>query len=410
MTGCYMKKGNKKDSKTIQVGDLIISKRPAIQSSEKIKLWVRSGGRCAICKKYLLDLNYDANIGEIAHIVGWIDTKNSPRGKSDLPLKARNCADNLILLCAEHHKIVDTKEALLEFTVERLMLHKKEHESRIHHLTGLHTDSDSVVIRMMGKIRGGSVEVSQENAREVIYQSDKRTARFIDSFDKQSWEIDLSRLSDPEESWEEYWSLGKTIIDNEIRIIEQGINKGNIRHLSVFALARIPLLIYLGYKLDDKTPTSIYQKHRGENESWMWSDIADEVSFKVTTVKTSAYSNVTLILNLSGSIDLSKLPLDISSDVNTYIIEPSNSIPNRDILRNRKSYENFVQTYHNFLSQIEIKHKSCSTIHLFPAVPISAAIACGRGVMKDAHPSITIYDLTGETYLPTITINSNETN
>ena len=43
-----------------------------------------------------------------------------------------------------------------------------------------------------------------------------------------------------------------------------------IRHISLFAAARIPLLVYLGSKLDDKIPIDLYQKHRGGNEDWHW--------------------------------------------------------------------------------------------------------------------------------------------
>src|SRR5690606_33741824 len=110
-------------------------------------LWVRSGGRCAICNKYLLDLNYEVSIGEMAHIVGWSKAKKSPRGEAELSLDARNTVDNLMLLCADHHKIIDTKELLEEFTLERLMQHKADHEKRIHHLTDLQIDSESVVLR-----------------------------------------------------------------------------------------------------------------------------------------------------------------------------------------------------------------------------------------------------------------------
>jgi hypothetical protein len=91
-------------------------------------------------------------------------------------------------------------------------------------------------------------------------------------------------------------------------------------------------------------------------------------------------------------------------------MRPVSTVPNRNILRNKLSYENFTKSYHEFLSRLEADHKGCRTIHLFPAIPVSAAIACGRGIMRDVHPEIAIYDFTGGIYKPTITINSDETN
>lgn len=394
----------------IELQEYTIIKRPSIKEPEKIKLWVRSGGRCAVCNKYLLDLEYDVSIGEMAHIVGWSKAKKSPRGDSELPLEDRNQVENLVLLCSDHHKIVDTKNLLEEFTIERLIENKNRHESRIHHLTSLNLDSESLVIRMLGGIRGANIEVSKEHTRNVIYQSEQKYPRFLDSFDKHGIEIDLNALPDPEISWDAYWEIGINIINQRLIPLDQGVNQGIIRHLSVFALARIPLLIYLGYKLDDKIPTTIYQKHRGEDETWLWSEDAQIENFEVIHVSSKDNNNVALILSLSGSIGLSGLPTEITDYYNIYEIHPIGTIPNRNILRNKGSYENFSNTYHLFLSQLEVCHKGCTNILLFPAIPSSAAIACGRGIMRDAQPSLTIYDLSEKNFKPTITINAHEVN
>jgi hypothetical protein len=270
-----------KETEIIEIEDFVVSKRPPIKDPDKIRLWVRSGGRCAICNKYLLDLEYDVSIGEMAHIVGWSKAKKSPRGDAELALDERNVVDNLVLLCADHHKIVDTKALLAEFTVKRLIKHKIEHEQRIYHLTDLKIDAESVVLRMLGGIRGANAEVSKEHARHVVFNSEQKFAMFLNSFDRQGIEIDLNALPDPVIAWDAYWSIGKGIIDKSLLPLIQGVNSGQVRHLSIFAMSRIPLLIYLGYKLDDKIPTSVYQKHRGEQETWLWSDQNPVEKFEV---------------------------------------------------------------------------------------------------------------------------------
>jgi hypothetical protein len=393
-------------NKKIEVEDHIVETRPAIKEPDKVRLWVRSGGRCAICNKYLLDLNYDVSIGEMAHIVGWSKADKSPRGEAELALDARNMVDNLMLLCADHHKIIDTKELLEEFTLERLMQHKADHEKRIHHLTDLQIDSESVVLRMLGGIRGATVEVSKEHARNVVFNSERKFAMFIDSFDKHGIEIDLKALPEPEENWEGYWSIGQGIIDRSLNPLIEGVGKGQVRHLSVFAMSRIPLLVYLGYKLDDKIPTSLYQKHRGDQETWMWSEETKTETFEVVKLKENASHNIALILSLSGSINPSELPEEILESCNLYEIVPVGTTPNRDILRSKASYENFSKTYHGFLSQLEVSHKPCKQINLFPALPVTAALACGRGLMRDAQPAITVYDRSGTIYKPALTVNA----
>lgn len=48
-------------------------KRKALPEKVRFEVWVRSGGRCAVCNRYLLDgalANKTIRLGELAHIVG----------------------------------------------------------------------------------------------------------------------------------------------------------------------------------------------------------------------------------------------------------------------------------------------------------------------------------------------------
>ncbi|WP_461791571.1 SAVED domain-containing protein [Pedobacter sp.] len=396
----------KKKNVKISIDGYQVETRPDVVLKEKIRLWVQSGGRCAICNKYLLDLEYNVSIGEMAHIAGWKKDEASPRGLSDVPMDIRNTADNLILLCAEHHKIVDTKELIEEFSLQRLMKHKADHEKRILHLTGLQMDAQSVVVRMLGGIRGVPVEVSNENVRNVVFNSENKFAMFLDSYDRQGIEIDLTSLADPEEQWESYWLAGKGIIDKSLLRLRDGISMGNVRHLSVFAFSRIPLLAYLGYELGDKVPTSFYQKHRDQEETWLWSSTEKIEMFEVLNLQEDPSCEVLLLLCISGTIDLASLPSEMVQGRNIYVIRPIDTVPHRNIFRNKQSYDQFCNTYHEFLSRLEVNHSACRTIHLLPAIPITAAIACGRGIMRDAHPELAIYDRCRDSYRHALTINA----
>lgn len=92
-------------------------------------LWGRSGGVCAMCKKQLFEdesLADDPSVlGQECHIVGEEESANSPRGLHPLPLAERNLYDNLILLCRDHHKIIDDQPE--KYTVEELHRIKNEH-------------------------------------------------------------------------------------------------------------------------------------------------------------------------------------------------------------------------------------------------------------------------------------------
>ena len=93
-------------------------------------LWGRSGNRCAICK---IELSPESSsdrphvIGEMAHIVGRkADGDKSPRSDSPLTEKDREKYANMILLCRNHHKIVDDDPET--YPIEVLHQIKAEHE------------------------------------------------------------------------------------------------------------------------------------------------------------------------------------------------------------------------------------------------------------------------------------------
>jgi hypothetical protein len=65
-------------------------------------------------------------VGEMAHIVGETNSENSPRGISALSEADRNRYSNLILLCGDHHTLIDKDE--VGWPVERLHAVKREHE------------------------------------------------------------------------------------------------------------------------------------------------------------------------------------------------------------------------------------------------------------------------------------------
>jgi hypothetical protein len=92
-----------------------------------------SGGICAFpgCDKRLVhpESGPDAAafIGEMAHIVA--DSRQGPRGDSSLSTDERDRHTNLLLLCGDHHKIIDSQP--LTYSVSVLRAIKADHEDRI---------------------------------------------------------------------------------------------------------------------------------------------------------------------------------------------------------------------------------------------------------------------------------------
>jgi hypothetical protein len=394
----------------MQVWSPVLSAEAAsksISEPERIKLWVRAGGRCEFCNTYLLEdelTMLTLNLGELAHNVGRRKSARSPRGLHELPLDRRNLAENLLLLCAKHHKLIDDKVARGEFTVEELRRIKFRHEDRIRHLTGLVENDQTVIIRAIGDIRDGIVGLTEQTVWAAVFAHARRYPFFSLGYRGDGVEIDLRAI--PGEGTPAYWQEAERRITAVVNgPLQAGIERNEVTHLSVFGLARIPLLALLGYHLDDKIPVDLYQKHRDGDERWTWDASADTISFETGRLRQGDVARVVLVLSLSGTISLGNLPPAITEDATIYTIRPTGVTPNRNILRSSASLDAFAASYHQFLSELERDHPTVRDLTLFPSVPVSAAISLGRGLMRDSHPTLQIYDRDGDGYAFALEIN-----
>lgn len=364
-----------------------------INADEALKLWVRAGGRCAFCNTHLLEHEFTAmniNTGEMAHIVGRAKSSRSPRGLDDLPVERRNLADNLVLLCPSDHRAIDKKLGAAIWTIDDLRDLKRRHEDRIHYLTGLGDDAETVVLRMIGSIRGATVEASSESVRRATFSRLRYPRYALGDRRESDIEIDLRAL--PGEGEDVYWETARRRIHEVVSTqLASGVERGHVRHLSVFALARIPALVLLGDALDDKIPVDLYEHHR-DGLGWEWAEGEEPATFQVRQLQSDSGSDqVTLLCSISGSVSLSDLSHELTAGA-VYEIAPNGCTPRPDLLRVPESVTAFSATYRLFLAQIERDHPGLAAIDVVPAVPVTAAIELGRRRMRDVHPVLRIWD------------------
>ncbi|MEU3964566.1 HNH endonuclease [Streptomyces buecherae] len=375
----------------------------AISDTERLKAWVRAGGRCEFCGNYLLEgkLTYkDFTLGELAHIVGRDVAPGSPRGMDPLPEDKRDLADNLMLLCRGEHNEIDRRGSLDLMTVERLRAIKREREAWIRRMTGLSPQNGTAVIRLIGPVRGYEVELTKPTAAEAVIRSEERFPDFPLSLHGDGFEIDLRNVIGEEEGEPAYWEQCKRQIN---RILEhrlaEALREDAVHHVSAFGFARLPLLVYFGSRLDDTFAVTIYQRHRS-TEAWNWPDNpAPDISFTTTppqNLPQGAKEGV-LVLNVSGSIQADELPEHLK-ELPRWVINPAGKMPSVDVIDSLETLSEFTNSLRSMLSSLEAQHKHMQTLHVLAAAPVSAAVALGRVHDAHVHPKMAIYDRTDGRY------------
>jgi hypothetical protein len=351
-------------------------------SKNKLPLYVLAGGRCEMCNAYLMrhHLSHDiGNYAQVAHIVAF--KEDASRGKDgDRPSDINNL-NNLMLLCYPCHHLID-KVRPLDYPRKKLEGIKQKHEERIYRLTEIQESNKTTVVQLKALINGDAVDIPAANVYDAIYP------RYAE--DPKGYVIDLTNIENCDESF--YQCARETIEKNIQRLYQSGMSAEKTRHISLFALAPIPLLIFLGNRLSNKIAVDAYQRHR-DTEDWKWKTIGKPVEYTFKTIQTGIdLSKVALIISLSGSLNLSKLPKEIDEQFFVYEITLSNQIPTPTFLRLKDDLENFKATYQHSLRLIEASHPNLCAIHLFPAVPAPVAVHCGRELLPKIDPAFFVYD------------------
>lgn len=354
------------------------TKRSDIKDTVKIRLWAKAGGRCEICNKSLLEDGFtgkEDNFAQIAHNI-----PSSPKGprSGNNSRDGVNSFDNLLLLCGEHHKLIDGINRV-DYSVETLREYKQKHEDRIEIQTSIQPNKRSTIVLLNASIGTSPVSVTYDEACNAIVPN-------YYPLDKKGLQIDLRSISQPTKS--AYWKT----VGNEIRTnVKDYMKSYKPEHLSVFGLAPVPALVLLGKAVGNITPNEVYQKQR-TSDGWNWPTSKPDTKFKYTVKKPSKIGTskeVAIVASLSGTINLEEIKA-VQAWNSIYEIGMDN--PNPYFIDHITKLEQFRKTYRELLSDIVTKHGQDITVSLFLAVPNSIAVACGQEILPKADPAIWTYE------------------
>lgn len=376
-------------------------KRRRIPEPIQRELWARAAGRCEFrgCNKLLYfdgTTKKRSNLGKVSHIVAW-----SPDGPRGDPVRSAELAidiDNLILTCQEHGKVIDDNDKVGTYTVEVLSTYKREHEQRVRTMTGIDAESQTHVLIVQAAIDGQRINISEK----AVY----RALTDMYPANEHAYRVDLTALALPETDPQSWAPLAKTLgaeVERQLRVGSRGAHP---KHLSVFAMAPIPLLVYLGWILGDENAVDLYQKHRG-GQGWNW---VDEPSPPNALYEQRGLrecpgaGDVAFAVSVTGDVEQRAIDAVVGSDCAVYEIRASS--PGPDFLISRDRLEYFGYEYRKLMARIRQHHGASCHVHLFAAAPAPVAVLCGQSLLRKADPPVTVYEYNkGSGFSKAITVN-----
>ena len=349
-------------------------------------LWAKAAGRCEYtgCNKSLIgDLisgAEDKNFGFVAHIVA--ETPTGPRGDPIRSPLLADDANNLMLLCHVHHKLIDVDEKD-QHPESRLLAMKEAHERRIETVAAIGEDRASHVLRYAANIGGHESPVHYEQIAAAMqperYPAEGRRT------------LDIELLGSARQDHEpEFWALERENLTRHFsNKVRSQIEARDIRHLSVFALGPQPLLIELGRLLCDIVPADVYQLHR-EPKGWRWPvDKRPAIRFRVRE-PSKTEGPVAFVLALSATVTDERITAALGDGAAIWSVEAE--APHNDIMKRPTDLMQFRVLLRSMFDRIKARHGEQAVINVFPALPVSAAVEVGRVWMPKADLPLVIYD------------------
>jgi hypothetical protein len=220
--------------------------------------------------------------------------------------------------------------------------------------------------------------------------------------------IELAAL-DVDESEPLYWALVPQLIDRKLLPFLstlEGPTGYPINHLSIFALAPIPALIYLGKTVGDVISGDVFQRHRNTKD-WTWQGFSDD-GFNYTVLRPEPADakacKVAVNLSLCGTIHPGEIERAVGEELPTYTVTVAQ--PRADFLKAKEQLELFRNEWRQLLGTIRDRHGESCEVHLFPAIPNSIAVEIGRSLLPKIDPRLVIYDpgKARNGFVPTLTL------
>ena len=351
-------------------------------------LWGRAAGRCAMAdcrvELFVTEDDYDpvCVIGEMGHIAA--SSNAGPRAHLELDMRARDSYDNLILLCRNCHRKVDTLK--LSYPRERLLEIKANHEAWVR--TALpergFTNLRWNVLRLQGDFPFDPTTIAEALAPDQ---------------DAGVLQISVAATREP-------WSSIQESLKTQIHAL---IAKSDAvaSRVAVFPLAPVSACVYTGYLLTNRLNVRGFQYHR-DQATWIWPMNSEGLTTPVIvgpTGSVSAFAEVLFLFELSAPVDASETLVILEAAGKDCAIYRC-SVPDLSTswLKSKGQLDELARKAREMFEVAAIRYPTSPRWHIFYAGPAPGGIAIGQQLNPTMIPDVQLYEFQRPRHIPSITI------
>ena len=291
-----------------------------------------------------------------------------------------------------------------QFSERSLHEWKSAHEALVRSLLGLGLSAaKTYALHVRARFGSGEGRVLIAEPHDML----RATLQVGRSFDDPAGHFTVDADTFRRDSETEYWQAAPLEMQGRFEAWAHRLGGlAKIPHLSVFPSGPIPLLIALGRLIGDTRPVDVRDFDR-DSSSWLWPEPdATPLQFGVTSTTHSGLRSdgVRLVVDLSGRTDRAAHALALGgAKLPEILVEVPD--PRPGLIRGPLFLPPLRRAFQQAFELVKGIVTDTGTVHVFAAMPASAAVAFGQAQLPKAMPIMRIYDnnIAGGGWRPAIT-------
>lgn len=367
-----------------------------ISQSTAWKVWTDAGGCCMFegCGANLSTIplyNRSAKISYLAHIIA--SDPNGPRGTVADSHRLSNDANNIMLMCDAHHRLIDSF-APDEYSAARLYAMRQAHRDLVRSYMDALAYPRVRAITLHADLAGIPTYFQESDLIDAILNTGRAMLPGVVSY--------LRHTNRDDRLAPNFWVQYLHEHENQIRLMISSFNTSGgigVGELAIFPLHHIPTLVLAGRIIGEARPVRVFQYHR-HRSAWRWERNATPLPSGTFTVDglSSQQANEALIsIELTANLDVNALPANLAvgtSNNQMPWIRIRTPNPNSACIQHPDDLDQFMNVARQAINHVQDVIRA-RRVHLIAISPASTVFCFGQMLQAGHHPTYTIYDRAG---------------
>ncbi|MBC3228646.1 SAVED domain-containing protein [Serratia fonticola] len=376
------------------------------------KVWADAGARCMFegCAHDLSEIalwTQAARVGYLAHIVA--SDPEGPRGSQVDSHRLANVAENIMLMCDEHHRLIDSF-APQYYTAEILNEMRRSHRDIVRNYLDSLAFQRTKAVTLHANLANVPTYFHDSELIEAIVATRRAMEPGVVHYVRRKSQRDDRHLP-------EFWYQYLREHEHHIRELVTGFNSSNglsTENLAIFPLHHIPTLVLAGRVMGEAQAIQVFQYDR-VRKTWAWDSKANAHpagTFRVSPLPPTRADEVFITLELSASLDEDSLSPEFRGEVDSGEIpwiRVTTSETGAGCIGCPEDLEQFSR-----VARAAIVHAQdvmrVAKVHLIAISPASTVFCFGQMLQAGNHPEYVVYDRAGRDYkfVPALSITGHD--